>query len=183
MKTELKKQAELIIDVCNAKVFAQQILDPILSFGNNGIGLTKMFINRAENKIKLEIFKVTDKERYFKFMGKIYDAAAKWNASHNMFEEVAKIMEDTICGEAQNKTTKCGELTKRRFHAEVRKLKAVCEQEGWELSHYDLSRPDWVCVLSESDYELESDMYECSENNENYFLSPKEYNQYKEKYA
>ena len=53
MKTDLKKQAELIIDVCNAKVFAQQILDPILSFGNNGIGLTKMFINRAENKIKL----------------------------------------------------------------------------------------------------------------------------------
>ena len=65
----------------------------------------------------------------------------------------------------------------------MRKLKAICEQEGWELSHYDLCRPDWVCVLSESDYELESDMYECSEDNENYFLSPENYNQYKEKYA
>lgn len=75
------------------------------------------------------------------------------------------------------------ELTKRRFHAEVRKLKTVCEQEGWELSHYDLSHSDWICVLSESDYELESDMYECSEDNENYFLSPENYNQYKEKYA
>nr|DAJ12605.1 MAG TPA: hypothetical protein [Bacteriophage sp.] len=107
MKSDLKKQAELIIDVCNAKVFAQQILDPILSFGNNGIGLTKMFMNEKEDKIKIEIFTVTDKERYFKFMGKIYDAAAKWNASHNMIEEVAKIMEDTIYGEAQKSTTKC----------------------------------------------------------------------------
>lgn len=106
MKSDLKKQAELIIDVCKAKVFAQQILDPILSFGNNGIGLTKMFMNEKEDKIKLEIFTVTDKERYFKFMGKIYDAAAKWNASHNMIEEVAKIMEDTIYGEAQKSTTK-----------------------------------------------------------------------------
>lgn len=87
---DLKKQAELIIDVCNAKVFAQQILDPILSFGNNGIGLAKMSMTGAENKIKLEIFTVTNKERYFKFVGKIYDAAAKWNASHNMIEEVAK---------------------------------------------------------------------------------------------
>lgn len=108
MKTELKKQAELIIDVCNARMFAQQILDPILSFGNNGIGLTKLSMNRAENKIKLEIFTVTDKERYFKFMGKIYDAAAKWNASHNMIAEVAKIMEDSVHGETQNETTKCG---------------------------------------------------------------------------
>lgn len=115
MKTELKKQAELIIDVCNARTFAQQILDPILSFGNNGIGLTKLSMNQAENKIKLEIFTVTDKERYFKFMGKIYDAAAKWNASHNMIEEVAKIMEDTIYGEAQNKTTKCGGTHKTKI--------------------------------------------------------------------
>lgn len=108
MKTELKKQAELIIDVCNAKVFAQQILDPILSFGNNGIGLAKMSMNKERNKIKLEIFTVTDKERYFEFMGKIYDAAAKWNASHNMIEEVAKIMEDSVHGKTQNETTKCG---------------------------------------------------------------------------
>lgn len=108
MKTELKKQAELIIDVCNAKVFAQQILDPILSFGNNGIGLAKMSMNKEGNKIKLEVFTVTDKERYFEFMGKIYDAAAKWNASHNMIEEVAKIMEDSVHGKTQNETTKCG---------------------------------------------------------------------------
>ena len=108
MKTELKKQAELIIDVCNAKVFAQQILDPILSFGNNGIGLAKMSMNKEGNKIKLEIFTVTDKERYFEFMGKIYDAAAKWNASHNKIEEVAKIMEDSVHGKTQNETTKCG---------------------------------------------------------------------------
>ena len=107
MKKDLKKQAELIIDVRNAEIFAQQILDPILSFGNNGIGLTKMYINRAENKIKLEIFTVTDKERYFEFMGKIYDAAAKWNASHNMFEEIAKIMEDSVYGETQKPATKC----------------------------------------------------------------------------
>lgn len=106
MKEELKKQAELIIDVCNAKAFDQQVLDPILSFGNNGIGLTKMSVNRAEDKIKLEIFTVTDKERYFKFMGRVYDAAAKWNASHKMIEEVAKIMEDSVHGETQNETTK-----------------------------------------------------------------------------
>ena len=104
---DLKKQAELIIDVCNAGTFAQQILDPILSFGNNGIGLTKMSMNKAENKIKLEIFMVTDKERYCEFMGKIYDAAAKWNASHNMIAEVAKIMEDSVYGETQKPATKC----------------------------------------------------------------------------
>lgn len=108
MKTDLKKQAELIIDVCNARTFAQQILDPILSFGNNGIGLTKLSMNQAENKIKLEIFTVTDKERYFKFMGRIYDAAAKWNTSNNILIEVAKIMEDSVHGETQNETTKCG---------------------------------------------------------------------------
>ena len=108
MKKDLKKQAELIIDVRNAEIFAQQILDPILSFGNNGIGLTKMSMNKKESKIKLEIFTVTDKERYFEFMGKIYDAAAKWNASHNMIEEVAKIMEDSVHGKTQNETTKCG---------------------------------------------------------------------------
>ena len=106
MKTELKKQAELIIDVCNADVFAQQILDPILSFGNNGIGLTKMSMNKADNKIKLEIFTVTDKERYFKFMGKIYDAATKWNTSNNMIAEVAKIMEDSVYGETQKPAAK-----------------------------------------------------------------------------
>lgn len=115
MKTELKKQAELIIDVCNAEIFAQQILDPILSFGNNGIGLTKMSINRAENKIKLEIFTVTDKERYFKFMGRIYDAAAKWNVSHNMIAEVAKIMEDSVYGKTQNETTKRGGTNKTKI--------------------------------------------------------------------
>lgn len=115
MKTELKKQAELIIDVCNAKVFAQQILDPILSFGNNGIGLTKLSMNGAENKIKLEIFKVTDKERYFKFMGRIYDAATKWNASHNMIEEVAKIMEDSVYGETQKPAAKCRRTCKTQI--------------------------------------------------------------------
>ena len=104
---DLKKQAELIIDVRNAEIFAQQILDPILSFGNNGIGLTKMSMNKEENKIKLEIFTVTDKERYFEFMGKIYDAAAKWNASHNMIEEVAKIMEDSVHGKTQKPAAKC----------------------------------------------------------------------------
>lgn len=115
MKEELKKQAELIIDVCNAKVFAQQILDPILSFGNNGIGLTKLSMNGAENKIKLEIFKVTDKERYFKFMGRIYDAATKWNASHNMIEEVAKIMEDSVYGETQKPAAKCRRTCKTQI--------------------------------------------------------------------
>lgn len=115
MKTDLKKQAELIIDVRNAEIFAQQILDPILSFGNNGIGLTKMSMNKAENKIKLEIFTVTDKERYFEFMGKIYDAAAKWNASHNMIEEVAKIMEDSVYGETQKPATKCRRTCKTQI--------------------------------------------------------------------
>ena len=115
MKEELKKQAELIIDVRNAEIFAQQILDPILSFGNNGIGLTKMSMNKAENKIKLEIFTVTDKERYFKFMGKIYDAATKWNASHNMIAEVAKIMEDSVYGETQKPAAKCRRTCKTQI--------------------------------------------------------------------
>lgn len=115
MKTELKKQAELIIDVCNARTFAQQILDPILSFGNNGIGLTKLSMNQAENKIKLEIFTVTDKERYFKFIGRIYDAAAKWNTSNNILIEVAKMMEDAVHGETQKPATKCRRTCKTQI--------------------------------------------------------------------
>ena len=115
MKKDLKKQAELIIDVRNAEIFAQQILDPILSFGNNGIGLTKMSMKKEESKIKLEIFTVTDKERYFEFMGKIYDAAAKWNASHNMIEEVAKIMEDSVYGETQKPAAKCRRTCKTQI--------------------------------------------------------------------
>lgn len=115
MKTELKKQAELIIDVCNAKVFAQQILDPILSFGNNGIGLAKMSMNKEGNKIKLEIFTVTDKERYFEFMGKIYDAATKWNASQGMIAEIAKIMENSVYGETQKPATKCRRTCKTQI--------------------------------------------------------------------
>lgn len=115
MKTELKKQAELIIDVRNAEIFAQQILDPILSFGNNGIGLTKMSMNKEKNKIKLEIFTVTDKERYFKFMGKIYDAATKWNVSYNMIAEAAKIMEDSVYGETQKPAAKCRRTCKTQI--------------------------------------------------------------------
>ena len=115
MKTELKKQAELIIDVRNTKIFAQQILDPILSFGNNGIGLAKMSMNKEESKIKLEIFTVTDKERYFEFMGKVYDAAAKWNESHKMIEEVAKIMEDSVYGETQKPAAKCRRTCKTQI--------------------------------------------------------------------
>lgn len=74
-------------------------------------------------------------------------------------------------------------LMRRRFHADVQKLKAICKTNGWELGQYDLSHADWQCVLSESDYEMDSGMYECSEENENYFLSPEQYNQYKEKYG
>lgn len=75
------------------------------------------------------------------------------------------------------------EQATRRFHADVRKLKAVCKTNGWELSQYDLSRSDWMCVLSSSDYEIDSNMYECFEENENYFLSQENYNQYREKYG
>ena len=78
---------------------------------------------------------------------------------------------------------KADEQARRRFHADVRKLKAICKTNGWELGQYDLSHADWQCVLSESDYEIDSDMYECSEENENYFLSPEQYNQYREKYG
>lgn len=83
-----------------------------------------------------------------------------------------------------NKKSKTAdEMIKRRFHSDVRKLKAVCKANGRELGQYDLSRPDWQCVLSSSDYEIDSDMYECSEENENYFLSPEQYNQYRDKYG
>lgn len=83
----------------------------------------------------------------------------------------------------KKRTQSAEELKRRRFHADVRKLKAICKTNGWELGRYDLSHADWQCVLSESDYEIDSDMYECSEENENYFLSPEQYNQYREKYG
>lgn len=75
------------------------------------------------------------------------------------------------------------ELLTRRFHSDVRKLKAVCELNNFELSTYDISKPDWICILSSSDYELGSEMIDCGENNENYFLNPEDYQNYVEKYG
>lgn len=75
------------------------------------------------------------------------------------------------------------EMLQRRFHADVRRLKAVCKTNKFELSRYDLSKPDWICILSSSDYELESEMIDCDEHNENYFLSPEDYQNYRERYG
>lgn len=71
---------------------------------------------------------------------------------------------------------------KRRFHADVRKLKKNCEENNFHLVTIDEASAYYICVLSDTDYEIGDEASMCSEENENYFLSPTEYEQFCELY-
>lgn len=71
---------------------------------------------------------------------------------------------------------------KRRFHADVRKLKKTCEENNFHLKTIDEAPAYYICVLSDIDYEIGDEASMCDENNENYFLNPIEYEQYCETY-
>lgn len=69
-------------------------------------------------------------------------------------------------------------LVKRRFHADVRRLKQLSEKKGWTLMTYEQADSSAVCALSSHDYEIGSSWLDCDENNENYFLSQAQYEEF-----
>lgn len=71
---------------------------------------------------------------------------------------------------------------KRRFHADVRKLKKVCEENNFNLKTIDEVPAYYICVLSDVEYEIGDQASMCDENNENYFLNPADYDSYCELY-
>ena len=68
------------------------------------------------------------------------------------------------------------ELEQRRYHAHLRKLKQLCEQNDIELLPYKEATDTMVCILSQSDYELGDTKPYCSEENENYFVTESDLN-------
>lgn len=74
-------------------------------------------------------------------------------------------------------------LLKRRFHKDVRDLKERCEINNMILLTYEETDVGYyICVLSSHDYEIGSQWTDCSEDNENYFLSPEDYELYADMY-
>lgn len=69
------------------------------------------------------------------------------------------------------RTQKIGEITKRQFRSDVRKLKRLCENNAINLASFDDAEEDWICILSESEYEIGSLKHSCSCDLENYFVS------------
>ncbi len=63
------------------------------------------------------------------------------------------------------------ELDLRRYHAQVRKLKKLCEDNDVPLFTYDEAEDTMVCILSDSDYELGDTKPYCSKDHENYFIT------------
>lgn len=63
------------------------------------------------------------------------------------------------------------ELTTRRFHYEVRKLERLCEDHGIVLADFDNAEEDWICIISNSEYEIGALKHTCSNLFENYFVS------------
>lgn len=66
---------------------------------------------------------------------------------------------------------KIGEITKRQFRSDVRKLKRLCENNAINLASFDDAEEDWICILSEFEYEIGSLKHACSCDLENYFVS------------
>ena len=63
------------------------------------------------------------------------------------------------------------ELTKRRFHSDVRKLRKLCATNAINLADFDEAEDDWVCIISDNDYEIGALKHDCSPDSENYFVS------------
>ena len=63
------------------------------------------------------------------------------------------------------------ELELRRYHAQVRKLRELCNDNNIRLNTYDEADDNMKCVLSKSDYEIGDTKPYCCEENENYFVT------------
>ena len=63
------------------------------------------------------------------------------------------------------------ELELRRYHAQVRKLRELCNNNNIRLNTYDEANDSMKCVLSKSDYEIGDTKPYCYKGNENYFVT------------
>lgn len=63
------------------------------------------------------------------------------------------------------------ELELRRYHAQVRKLRELCNDNNIRLNTYNEADDNMKCILSKSDYEIGDTKPYCSEENENYFVT------------
>ena len=63
------------------------------------------------------------------------------------------------------------ELELRRYHAQVRKLRELCNDNNIRLYTYNEADNNMKCILSKSDYEIGDTKPYCSEENENYFVT------------
>lgn len=73
------------------------------------------------------------------------------------------------------------ELQKRRYHGDVRKFKEWCSENRIEFKTHDLAEADDICVLSRDEYSLGDYRISIEEDNENYYLSPQNYEKWCER--
>ena len=66
----------------------------------------------------------------------------------------------------------------RQYHSDVRKVKTWCENHGILLKSWDNASSTDVCILSKSEYDVHDYRKVLDEDNESYFLSPLDYENY-----
>lgn len=67
------------------------------------------------------------------------------------------------------------ELEARRYHKEVRDFKEWCKEHNIYYLTYEEASDKDICVLSTLEYELHDTKSLISDENESYFLTPKDY--------
>lgn len=81
------------------------------------------------------------------------------------------------------KTKSMNELIIRRYHSDVRKLKRLVAELNVQLVPFDQAEPSDVCILSNSDVELQERKLRCNSSNENYFISESSYYKYEKEFT
>lgn len=71
-------------------------------------------------------------------------------------------------------------LITRRFHKELRILKAECLHLGIQLFTYDEAEDNDVCIISISDYNLCETKENCNSEYESYFVTESDFLKYEE---
>lgn len=71
------------------------------------------------------------------------------------------------------------EIMLREHEKQVSRLKRWCEKHDVPLKTFDEADAEDICVYSKSDYELEDERHMIFEDNDSYFLTPKDYEMYR----
>lgn len=66
---------------------------------------------------------------------------------------------------------KINEVVKRRFHADLRRLEKLCEDNNIILCNYDEANDEMICILSNNEYNLGMTRHDCSSSDESYFVT------------